>query len=357
MIVSSGGLKIVDKIFCYPGFMSDEWIASDPLRTLIDQGFKEITSNEHVRIISAHGISKDILKSFLQQNRDKKILMTYCGENLFVQNKVISYAYSGLNKLGLPSRLKDALALNPITLPVLSADLPIQRNTYFRELVENEPRYNYMLTNDLEQQKDNIFFAPYFYFFCRDTVTTLTNSPPTEESTEQKKFCAFVVSNPSNLDRVEFFKKLSAYKKVDSFGKLLNNAQLDSLPGEHYLSLLKYNHLLYKKYKFVISFENSYAKGYITEKLINALAGGSIPVYRGAEDLGKYFNLNRIIDYNNYGRSYRRMIDKIIELDQDDAKYRQFVAQPYFYSDSLPLGFENLSQRLITFIKNRLEIN
>jgi hypothetical protein len=173
---------------------------------------------------------------------------------------------------------------------------------------------------------------------------------------DKKKFCAFVVSNPSNPDRIEFFKQLSTYKKIDSFGKVLNNAQIEALPGEHYVSLLKYNHLLFKKYKFVIAFENSYAKGYITEKLINVLAGGSIPIYRGARDIGKYFNLNRIVDYNYYDRSYKKMIDKIIELDQDDLKYQQFIGQYHFADDTLPPGYEDLGKRLANFIRRRLDI-
>jgi len=356
VIVSTGHLKIVDGVFYYPGIMSDEWIIQDPVRELMRGWFSNLRSTENILVISAHGIRKDTLKSLLAQNRGKKILMTYCGENIFVKNRLISHVYNGLGKLGISGKLKEALVLHPMTASILSANTLLQKNAYFRSLLEVDKAYNYLLTNDLQPQKDNVFFAPYFYFFCRDVMPLLQRSPASEEIQIKKKFCAFVVSNPANFDRIDFFRKLSEYKKIDSFGKVLNNAQIESLPGEHYLSLLKYNHLLYKKYKFVISFENSYAKGYITEKLINVLAGGSVPIYRGADDIGTYFNLNRIVDFNHYGRSYINMIDKIIELDQDDAKYRTFVSEPCLPGNTFPPGYEDLGHRLETFMKVRLGI-
>ncbi len=37
-----------------------------------------------------------------------------------------------------------------------------------------------------------------------------------------KGTCAFMYSNPNAKERIEFFTKLSQYKKVDSAGKVLN---------------------------------------------------------------------------------------------------------------------------------------
>ena len=41
---------------------------------------------------------------------------------------------------------------------------------------------------------------------------------------------------------------------------------------------------IYKKYRFVVSFENSIEPGYVSEKLVTALAGGAVPVYYGDGD-------------------------------------------------------------------------
>ena len=39
----------------------------------------------------------------------------------------------------------------------------------------------------------------------------------------KEKFCCILVSNAKAKERVEFFNKLSAYKKVDSAGRFMNN--------------------------------------------------------------------------------------------------------------------------------------
>lgn len=355
MITSSGHFKIVEGVFYYPKNISDNWILQDPIRDLLNRYCPNISFHKQLLIVFANGIPKFALQNLLDKNTYKKILLINCGENVYVKDKFISYVYNGLNRLGLPRKVNDALTLNYFISRLLALETPIQKNSFFRHLTETDSRYNYWLTNDLVNGRDNLFFTPYFYVFCRQLIPLLsapTQSPPAAG----KKFCAFIVSNAANIDRVTFFKKLSRYKRIDSFGKVLNNAKLATTPGEHYLNVLRSNHLLYKKYKFVISFENSYAQGYVTEKLVNALAGGSIPIYRGADDVGKYFNLNRIIDYNHYGRCYDKMIDKIVELDKDDDKYHQFVGQPCFPDDRLPPGYEEFDQRLITFLEKKLNI-
>jgi hypothetical protein len=76
------------------------------------------------------------------------------------------------------------------------------------------------------------------------------------------KFCSFVVAgyNPrKNGNRVEFFQKLSKYKKVDSGGRKFNNIGGPILPG----SQAKIDFL--RPYKFNIAFENRSLPGYTTE--------------------------------------------------------------------------------------------
>ena len=76
-----------------------------------------------------------------------------------------------------------------------------------------------------------------------------------------------------------------------------NNRNLDKIQKLNYLS----NSALFKKYRFVICFENSFADEYITEKLPNVMFSGGIPIYRGAPNIGKYFNTESFINFENYG--------------------------------------------------------
>jgi hypothetical protein len=53
---------------------------------------------------------------------------------------------------------------------------------------------------------------------------------------------------------------------------------------------------LFRSYKFVLSFENTpETPGYFTEKLVNPVLAGSIPIYWGAPDIGRHVNTERII--------------------------------------------------------------
>ena len=43
-------------------------------------------------------------------------------------------------------------------------------------------------------------------------------------------------------------------------------------------------------YKFHITMENSQVEGYVSEKLFNGALGGGVPIYFGANDIGRYVN-------------------------------------------------------------------
>ena len=51
-------------------------------------------------------------------------------------------------------------------------------------------------------------------------------------------------------------------------------------------------------YRFSIVIENSKAENYFTEKLIDCLAVGTIPIYWGCPNIGEFFNPNGIISFN-----------------------------------------------------------
>lgn len=61
-----------------------------------------------------------------------------------------------------------------------------------------------------------------------------------------------------------------------------------------------FNEILHKEeglcdYMFSVAIENGQYETYFTEKLLDCFATGTIPVYLGAPDIGKYFNADGII--------------------------------------------------------------
>jgi alpha(1,3/1,4) fucosyltransferase len=151
----------------------------------------------------------------------------------------------------------------------------------------------------------------------------------------KKKFACMVVSNAHAKERIDFFHQLSKYKKVDSGGRYLNNI---GGPVSNKMDFIK-------DYKFVISFENSSHPGYTTEKLIEPMLVNSIPVYWGNTEIGKDFNTRSFVQVNQF-RNYSEAIEYIIELDNNEDKYRQMAAEPWFSNNQIPeeMSKESLQQ-------------
>ncbi len=75
---------------------------------------------------------------------------------------------------------------------------------------------------DLEPDNPRNFRLP-LYVLYDDVNKLLAAKDPEKIAASKSGFCAFVVSNRYSEKRLDFFKKLSEYRKVDSGGKVLNN--------------------------------------------------------------------------------------------------------------------------------------
>ncbi len=150
---------------------------------------------------------------------------------------------------------------------------------------------------------------------------------PSHKVADRKKFCAFVVTNPTNKTRNESFQWLSQYKEVDSAGRLFNNVG-DVLYVENGGGgggeLRKHEFL--KDYKFCFAYENSRHEGYITEKILAAKAAGCVPLYWG--DLGiKRDFADGFIDCNRVS-SPGELIEAVRAIDEDDAAWERLANVP-----------------------------
>ena len=139
------------------------------------------------------------------------------------------------------------------------------------------------------------------------------------------KFCNFLYSNPLGKERNKLFDKLSQYKVVDSGGSFRNN--LGRRIGN------KINFL--KDYKFTIAFENSFARGYVTEKLFDPILANSIPIYGGSDWIHKDVNPKILINAADYD-SIDSLVDRIIEIDKNDEMYMDHFRNPVFENSEYP---------------------
>lgn len=131
----------------------------------------------------------------------------------------------------------------------------------------------------------------------------------------RKKFCSFVYSNPqASPIRGEFFEKLSAYEKVDSGGKFMNNVG-GPVPNKYDFE---------KNYRFSIAFENVSHPGYSTEKLMQSFAAGGIPIYWGDPLIEKVFNPKSFINVMNFS-NVDEAIQYIKSINENEELYNAIL--------------------------------
>ena len=191
------------------------------------------------------------------------------------------------------------------------------------------PGAYYIHTNKVKQNRS--VSLPYVmqvknhieYFFGRSEHLY----PLTDPQLLNRKFCCIVISNPASFARIDFALRLKKYKHIDMFGRtsMTNASGYERTLDKQWA----YTHELYKDYKFVISFENTRAEDYLTEKLLLALTGNSVPIYWGDTNVALSFNPQRFVNYADHN-DWQSMMDRVVALDQDDEAYLACVKAPFY---------------------------
>jgi hypothetical protein len=203
------------------------------------------------------------------------------------------------------------------------------------------------------------------------------------------RFCNFVYSNPVPF-RERFCAELSKYKRVDAPGQSMNNmAGIDSGNGSSG-NMWQRKRSFINQYKFTIAFENSSFPGYHTEKLFDPMMVDSLPIYWGNPNIDRHFNPKSFVNAHEQLKSndsrvvefldancqqefskdvlgskvtrrlkrvgqavktrlqsdvnFDQLIERIIEIDQDDSLYARYLSEPWFH-DNQPPSNEPVVQR------------
>ena len=190
------------------------------------------------------------------------------------------------------------------------------------------PNFNlcdYALGFEHLEYGDRYLRFPLYYFYKDDTIKMQNkhNLPEYFDLKREKpSFCSYVVSNANGSPmRDKMFELLSNYKKVDSGGKHLNNI------GKPIVDKFEFD----SKHKFSICFENTSHSGYTTEKLVQAFAARTIPIYWGDPDVGMIFNEKAFINVLSYD-SLNEVVEVVKEIDENDEAYINMLKQPALLS-------------------------
>lgn len=180
------------------------------------------------------------------------------------------------------------------------------------------------------QFEDRYKRIPLYYFYDIDYQRAINKHLITQdEIAEKNKFCNFVYSNANaGRERQDFFHALSEYKKVDSGGKFLNN-----MDGQ----LVADKYEFQKKYKFTIAFENSSTSGYTTEKILQAFAAGTIPIYWGNPRVAEDFNSKAFINCHEYA-TFEEVVQQVRKIDADDEMFEQYIREPIGNQEKFPIN-------------------
>ncbi len=132
---------------------------------------------------------------------------------------------------------------------------------------------------------------------------------------QQREFCVYIAANETLL-RAQVFDLINRYRTITAPGKSKNNAApiesgtaWDSrLNPDWQQAKIEYM----KQFRFALVFENSSYPGYTTEKLVDAMIAGCIPIYWGNPEINREFNPDSFYDLTPYiSRSESRLPNQI----------------------------------------------
>lgn len=204
--------------------------------------------------------------------------------------------------------------------------------------------FDYAIGYDYLNFGDRYFRMPNFFLdeYEQDVALLLSKHLDNENIIKSKgEFCSFVVSKGDEYvdrKREDIFRMLSQYKKVNSGGRFLNNiGEPEGVPDK-----LAFQ----KQHKFAIAFENTSHAGYATEKIVQAFAAKTVPIYWGDPLIENVFNPEAFINCHKYD-SFADVVREVARIDQDDAAYQRMINAPALINQNL---IEETRQSLRAFL-------
>jgi len=171
---------------------------------------------------------------------------------------------------------------------------------------------------------DRYLRLPHYVLYERACKLAISKGNLEDKDYLNRKFCNYVISNAISADeRGMMIEKLSAYKELASGGRYHNNV------GGPVKDKIEFA----KGYKFSLAFENSGARGYTTEKIMEAFASETVPIYWGNPDIANEFNPEAFVNCHDFA-SFDEVVEFVKKIDEDDELYLKMVKAPIIAKDS-----------------------
>jgi len=282
-------------------------------------------------------------------------------------------------------------------MPVIKGDF-VKIFFTVENAIPDMDKCDWAFTNEFDEIIKNprhMRISNYTFYSVKDPKVLIKgkNYDPEKILREKKKFCVFICSNDVNF-RNNFFKELCKYKKVESWGKVLNNMG-QGIPKDYEKEKGKKSKKetrrylpegFLEQYKFIIAFENASHVGYTSDRKIEPMMANCIPIYWGNPLIHWEFNTKSFVNYHEFEsevkknvpkiffeipfadwfakryverKTFKRVIKRIKELDQNDGLYIEMLKQPW-YNNNKPskyLDKELIRKRLKEIIESPRQIS
>jgi hypothetical protein len=161
---------------------------------------------------------------------------------------------------------------------------------------------------------------------------------------ERDGFCSFICRNDYNGDRNFFLNLINSIDMVDCPSTFMHND--NSLLLKHNNNKISY----LTNYKFNLCPENSNYKGYVTEKIFDAICSGCLPIYWGAENNPEPDILNHNAIFFLRKDDNSSVLREIEYLHNNPNKYIKFASQQRLKKDAPEIiytYFQQLETKII----------
>lgn len=286
--------------------------------------------------VSKQNCSNDIICEFIRNSDNQTAETTGTIYNQGI-NRYRAYAHKNLN---------------------IDANLePQQKWPRTYQITEGKDSYfQFAITYRLYYTKHN-FAMSYFKDQTLDSFIETAKSSLKESSFSDRIDGAVAVYTQPYKYRNRFIDMIGRIMRVDRFGKAFGNTYAKDKFG------------ILKKYKFCIAIESSidsikWGRMYsneiddydVTEKLLDCMRAGAIPIYFGPRNARMYFPNKKSVIYSGDFETYEEFIRYIIKIKDNEKVLEEYISWPNSYSkkwyNRFQVDFLFTSCRLCAFVKH-----
>jgi hypothetical protein len=201
-----------------------------------------------------------------------------------------------------------------------------------------------------EETRDRYVKCPLYLLFLQTNPSILDELKTMDKHTPSPLpplSASVIITAPHGEERLRFMDRLGMHMPLFYGGKYKNN--IGGPVAGHFNSSAMNE--FYRRGKFSITMENADRPYYITEKLVNGLRSGVVPVYWGTSHVSEFFNPKRFLHLKPGAteKDISEMIERMKSMT--DEEYLSIIREPI-----MTRSMEDVIDEIAESIKKRLTL-